>query len=66
MITEVGDGANTLFWKDKWLAEKIPKILRLMSLPWYLKELQQDVQFWRPKSMKDGLRIFKVQFLQKL
>ena len=20
IITEVGDGANTLFWKDKWLA----------------------------------------------
>ena len=32
IITEVGDGANTLFWKDKWLAGRSIQDLALYSL----------------------------------
>jgi hypothetical protein len=36
VTTEVGDGANTLFWKDKWLAGKsiqdlAPRVYALVS-----------------------------------
>jgi hypothetical protein len=39
VFTEVGDGANTLFWNDRWLAgKKYPGISTKDFSIWSLKE----------------------------
>ena len=47
VVTEIGDGANTFFWKDKWIADKsiqdfAPRLVPLVPRRRFNKRIVRD------------------------